>query len=519
MRKIFTIASVAGLLLGAPLPSISKVSTGAIGASYCVSAEGPISRVGIDVIYLNGISNTPEVAMQSRENLWSKVVSKIQSDYTEEITVSNIYNPSAGFLIDTGELEDQEEIENEARTLTETKMGELRSEFPTWPEDIFQKYEKHYYLDRVAELSINRFLISRQGIWDQDGSLQDGGNCSDTNNANECIGSVILKTVATIEERLLAGRRVVLVAHSQGNLFAAAVYPILRKRLATEQLKGLQVVGVAVVSQTTPNGKWVTIAQDKAVYEWYTMPLIPGGNPLGIDNTPRGNFDAVANKKPGEEGTGYPSAENVYTWDKRGHNFIDVYLSDDIFRKGGGSTLREEVKRLVKSAIDDTIAPPKVVTLGPITATLDWIHGTSVAPDNRKTDIDLHVLEKLPDGRTSHVYFSRKMGILGYLDLDDTQGPGPEHYFTLWSGTNCSSLKGVELVFAVDTFALTSPAVDEPIVLNLRVGGQIHSYSTLLKQSESSEVDSATGERIGKTIFALKFSQDDNGTYRITDPY
>ena len=40
-------------------------------------------------------------------------------------------------------------------------------------------------------------------------------------------------------------------------------------------------------------------------------------------------------------------------------------------------------------------------------------------------DVDLHVIEP----NATHVYFFNKIGVSGYLDVDNTISNGPEHYY------------------------------------------------------------------------------------------
>ncbi len=63
-----------------------------------------------------------------------------------------------------------------------------------------------------------------------------------------------------------------------------------------------------------------------------------------------------------------------------------------------------------------------------LTVTLTWDQGQS--------DVDLHVLEPGADGR--HIYYSYKgdeSAGTPYLDLDNTQGYGPEHYYAKYGST------------------------------------------------------------------------------------
>lgn len=56
--------------------------------------------------------------------------------------------------------------------------------------------------------------------------------------------------------------------------------------------------------------------------------------------------------------------------------------------------------------------PAKYLGKGNITVQLKW---------DTQPDVDLHIWE--PSG--THVYYSHKGGLCGYLDRDDTDGEGP----------------------------------------------------------------------------------------------
>lgn len=54
--------------------------------------------------------------------------------------------------------------------------------------------------------------------------------------------------------------------------------------------------------------------------------------------------------------------------------------------------------------------------MGPITVEITW---------DDTEDIDLHISE--PD--TTHVFYANPKGTVGYLDVDDLDQYGPEHYY------------------------------------------------------------------------------------------
>jgi uncharacterized protein YfaP (DUF2135 family) len=89
-----------------------------------------------------------------------------------------------------------------------------------------------------------------------------------------------------------------------------------------------------------------------------------------------------------------------------------------------------------------------------MTVTLTWDQDTS--------DIDLHVLEPGTDGR--HIYYQNKGGTLSnpYLDLDNTHGFGPEHYYatsamTLPGSTNLYGTYQVRVEYYADHSGAETP--------------------------------------------------------------
>ncbi len=66
-------------------------------------------------------------------------------------------------------------------------------------------------------------------------------------------------------------------------------------------------------------------------------------------------------------------------------------------------------------------------------------------------DVDLHVIE--PGGK--EVYFGDRAGDLGYLDVDDVDYEGPEHYYTYPN----KDTEGVFQIFVRNYSQRTSPLV------------------------------------------------------------
>lgn len=73
----------------------------------------------------------------------------------------------------------------------------------------------------------------------------------------------------------------------------------------------------------------------------------------------------------------------------------------------------------MKTAYNLAIKPNATQSDGVITVELLW---------DDQPDLDLHIYEPQINS-TNHVYYANRHGISGYLDVDDTDGYGPEHYY------------------------------------------------------------------------------------------
>ncbi|MEZ8216081.1 MULTISPECIES: YfaP family protein [Vibrio] len=74
------------------------------------------------------------------------------------------------------------------------------------------------------------------------------------------------------------------------------------------------------------------------------------------------------------------------------------------------------IRNDLQSELASLQTPEAIASTGSFTATLSW---------NGLGDVDLHTFE--PNGM--QVYYQNRVGNVGELDVDNTSGYGPEHYF------------------------------------------------------------------------------------------
>ena len=175
-------------------------------------------------------------------------------------------------------------------------------------------------------------------------------------------------------------KKLLLVAHSQGNLFLNSAYSTAVRLAGADAVKAVHIAPASA----TVNGEYTLADIDLII----------------------GALRALA---PGDTKTSNVSIPFAST-DKSGHKLIDTYL--DSSRPAG----RNQIKNQMVSALDSLTVPNTQGTTGFFTVTLTW---------DGPGDVDLHTFE--PSG--AHVFYSSKRGPVGFLDTDNRSANGPEHYF------------------------------------------------------------------------------------------
>jgi hypothetical protein len=234
---------------------------------------------------------------------------------------------------------------------------------------------------------------------------------------------------------LMEGNRVLVVGHSQGNLYANSAYT----NLAYDE-NNLPMEAFGIVAVATPSG------------------LVAGGGPY-ITRDDDLVIDAVRWFFSGTLDGNISNSNSNSDW--KNHSFIDAYLNGD---QSGPMIINTAL-----AAANGLSWPEPELGSGPISVTLTW---------GNQPDVDLHVYE--PDG--NHVYYANPLGTSGYLDYDDVTARGPEHYFVV----NCESLATGTYRVGVNYYYGDSP---ETAYVQIQAGDVNRYYWTYLPQAEGRDGD------------------------------
>ena len=223
----------------------------------------------------------------------------------------------------------------------------------------------------------------------------------------------LAKHVSSYKTAISEGKKIILVAHSQGNLFGNQAYKIL----STSEKRSFGMVSVAnadnnVLGNYTEQAVYTTLIDDRAILKLIDLQLHLPTSPMS------------------------PNTENLtVSEDPWGHSFIDSYMVE-------GSVSETQITGDIITALGSLYTPYQLVEPGVITVSLTW----GPAPD-----IDLHVYE--PSG--THVYWINMQGISGSLDRDDRSHYGPEHYHV----PSCDTLERGLYEIALDYFEGDYPEI------------------------------------------------------------
>lgn len=216
------------------------------------------------------------------------------------------------------------------------------------------------------------------------------------------LSNMLLRVTADINQ----GSKVLLVAHSQGNLWANSVVALTTTAASRAALAQ---IGVAVPDSRLEKSP---VAHITLTEDWVIRP-IPYALGANVSN-------------------GYSVSEvRARTF---GHNYITAYLD-------AAKPSATRIVQAVNAAFNGLKPIPNPSGQGPFTVTLTW---------GAQPDVDLHVFE--PNG--SHVFYQTLTGSAGYLDVDDITSYGPEHYYS-----DCARIMTGEYRVSVNYYRGSAPEV------------------------------------------------------------
>ncbi len=325
---------------------------------YCnAEAANSCSQSGYLVVHINGINTLKRDARISAKKVLAPAIGSTYNNTGVKVILA--YNPTHGALSDLADVFKQKISEYPGIASELIFRAITRSIFGNTISQAFQDFITKYHINKIKTYGYLDY---------SDDDLQD--------------------ILGAIRSNITENQKILLVPHSQGNLYANAAYKKLTTGENAIPTTAIKIVGIASpAAYVAGNGKYLTSTNDLVIKGLRSLEL----------SVLAANFTI-----------------SLSTDDVLGHGLRSIYLNSE--HEG-----RAELIQLMHSAMSSLSLPEGQGSQGPITVTLTW---------GAQPDVDLHVLE--PDG--THVFYSNKQGQVGSLDVDDVDSYGPEHYFTTCSG-------------------------------------------------------------------------------------
>lgn len=165
-----------------------------------------------------------------------------------------------------------------------------------------------------------------------------------------------------IEAILQVSRFLVVVPHSQGNMYVEAAYAMLVHQKKTQVLERIRVVGVASAAWTSPNDKYLTHKDDLVINN-----LLGSFAALRLSTVPLpANATACATQPHIYTGVPTLACGTSIQWlefDIKAHNFVSVYANTSLTDKSSGESLPDKIYQLVRDSLSaDPLPPPSFPT-------------------------------------------------------------------------------------------------------------------------------------------------------------
>jgi hypothetical protein len=402
------------------------------------------------VYFANGVGTAQGDAIETAydfEDAYESTFESYHADSTYEW--SNIYNNEQGYFTDVVQVLQQKLVENGASEVGGYLIYSL----------IAAGLSNDEVRARVSLLSGNvaGALLTDAVLENLSESMLDAAV-----DASLDLITVQDLQISSYEADLVNGKRVIILAHSQGNLFTNTAVESVRSR-QPDRADSIVFFGVASPSASNVGGAAYVTAHDDRIIDGLRLleNVLPSNieNDLGIFNDDR--------------------------------SWFNHYMIRDYFDSALPS--RAVIDTNMNGLAQDTPFPIQIARAGALRASLTW---------GDEPDVDLHAYE--PNGY--HVYYSDKVGLDGELDVDDVNGRGPENYVVA-----CDAISVGSYQIGVNYYNGSGP---ETAVVTLFLGdGRVVGPRQLLLESD----EGRAGNDNPAIMFTVDVATDDdnNAVYSV----
>lgn len=384
-----------------------------------------------EVYYVNGIANTKSDANDSLKMIKQAYEVKLKATYPyDDIKYKLAYNETYNFFNDYDELKKQKWYEHQIYFKNKSRCINC------------DDYEYWYQHKLFHDITKNLDEINDRCI-------------PPPPNPAVTIRQTFAKHITLYKNALNHGKRIILISHSQGNLYANMALRELRPKYT----KNIGMIGLGNVAGYKYSNTFYYTSHDDAVVNLFRA------QPYNI--------------LPG-------NIKNYTTWGILGersdfHNFYKGYFREKI-------PSRAKVDEKIHYYLKTLEQPKPIFQLGALMVTLTW---------EGNTDVDLHIRE--PNG--TKVLYSNKTGNFGTIDVDNTTGKGPEHYVV-----PCSSQIEGEYEIGVNYFSGTG-------VENVKVQITSENGDSKIFAKKLETANGVNGNSAPVKVAKVKVYKDSNGKY------
>ena len=223
---------------------------------------------------------------------------------------------------------------------------------------------------------------------------------------------------AQVDTLALEGRKMLFIAHSQGNFFVNKAWSYTKSRYPESSVATLHIAPATAETHGEHLLAYIDVVI-KGLRLLYGPTAVPSNNIL---MAPSGS-------------------------DASGHMLWETYL--DAGRKARGLVKERSLSALASLKDTTPTASP-----GLFTTTLTW---------DGEGDVDLHTRE--PNGQ--HVYYLNSKGLVGELDVDNRIANGPEHYYA-----SCDTSVLQEGIYRIGVNNFKGPEHKATVQISFAQGGQ-----------------------------------------------